>query len=124
MMRPHGQGSQKPFHELGIDEQIAQASVIALARYEPAADGEKKAIIREILKQDPGTEMYYKVGDEYAPASHFVASGTDYGDGVVIFFTGSPAMMMMSMGYSGDRIRGLGDIPIELFRQKCAKPKT
>jgi hypothetical protein len=117
-------GPEKPFHELGIDEQIAQSSAIALARFEPASDGQKRAIIKEILKQDPGTELYYKAGDEYVPASHFVASGTDYGDGVVIFFTGSPATMTMSMSYSGDRIRGLGDIPIELFKQKCAKPKN
>lgn len=114
----------KSFHELSVDEQIAQSSAIAIARFEPAADGRKKAIIKEILKQDPGTEMYYKIGDEYVPGSHYVASNTDYGDGVVIFFTGSPAMMAMSMSYSGDRIRALGDIPLELFRQKCSKPKT
>ena len=27
--------------------------------------------------------------------------------------------MKMSMSYSGDRIHSLGDIPLELFREKC-----
>lgn len=112
----------KPFYELGIDEQIKRASVIALARYERASDGEMKAVIKEFLKKEPNVQIYYKVGDEYAPSSYYPGGKTVYGDGVVIFFTGSPATMQLSMTYSGDRIHGLGDIPIELFKEKCAKP--
>jgi hypothetical protein len=48
----------------------------------------------------------------------------NYGDGVVIFFTGSPASMSMSMSFSGDRIHGLGDIPLQLFKQKCEEPSA
>jgi hypothetical protein len=113
---------EKPFHELGVDEQIRQASVIALARYERAPDGEMKAIIREFLKKDPNVDVYYNVGDEFQSASRYPRDDTKFGDGVVIFFTGSPAQMMMSMSYYGDRITGLGDIPIALFRDKCKKP--
>ena len=54
------------FHELPLEEQIKHASVIALAQYEPSPDGRQRAIIKEILKQTPGTTFYYKVGDEYA----------------------------------------------------------
>lgn len=114
----------KPFHELGIDEQIAQSSAIALARYERAPDGQMKAIVKEFLKKDPGIEIGYNVGDEYVPGSHYPSSRADYGDGLVIFFGGSPAMMRMSVGYSGDRIRGLGDIPLQLVKDKCGKPAT
>ena len=42
-----------------------------------------------------------------------------FGDGAVVFFMGSPATMKMAVTYTGDRIHGLGDIPIELLREKC-----
>lgn len=112
------------FHELEIDDQIKQASVIALAKFEPAPDGKKKVIITEFLKKEPGVTIYYDVGDEYASASFYPKGNADYGDGMVVFFTGSPAQMRMSMTYSGDRIRGLGDLPVELFRKKCKDPKA
>ena len=109
----------KPFHELELNEQIKQSSVIALAQYEKSADGKHKAIIKEFLKKTPGTEIYYEVGDEYEGSSYYPRENSDYGDGSVIFFVGSPAQMRLSMSYSGDRIRGLGDLPIKLLRKKC-----
>jgi hypothetical protein len=117
-----GPAHEEPFHELGAEEQIKEATVIALARYERADDGRMKAIIREFLKKQPNTTIYYNVGDEYAPSSYFPKEGMNYGDGVVIFFTGSPASM--SMSFSGDRIHGLGDIPLQLFKQKCEEPSA
>ena len=36
-----------PFHDLGLEEQIKQSSVIALAKFEPARDGQMKAIIKK-----------------------------------------------------------------------------
>lgn len=108
-----------PFHELGLDEKIKRSSVIALARYEPSPDGKMKAIITEFLKKDPNVTIHYSIGDEYPASSYYPKASTSYGDGVIIFFTGSPATMRMSMTYSGDRIHSLGDLPIELFRKKC-----
>jgi len=113
-----------PFHELELDQQIEQSSVIAIARYEPGNNGEVKAIITEILKKDPNTTFYYNIGDEYKSSSYYPRDNTRYGDGVVIFFTGSPANMRMSMSYHGDRIRSLGDLPIELLRKKCKEKNT
>ena len=119
------QGAEKPqFHELSVEEQIKQASAIALARYERSPDGKMKAVIREFLKKDPNTVIHYKVGDEYASASFYPSEGKDYGEGVVVFFVGSPASVRLSVTYSGDRIRGLADIPIELFRKKCEAPNA
>jgi hypothetical protein len=112
----------KPFHELSVEEQIEKSSVIALARYERSDDGKMKAIIREFLKKSPEVTAYYKIGDEYPNSSYYPDVSKSYGDGVVIFFVGSPATMKMSMSYSGDRITGLADLPIELFRKKCAAP--
>ena len=110
------------FHELEIDEQIKLATVIAVATYEPANGGEVRAVISEILKKDPGTTFYYDVGDEYPDAKYQLRESTRYGDGVVIFFTGSPARMKISMTYSGDRISSLGDLPLKLLREKCESP--
>jgi hypothetical protein len=117
--KPHIQ-----FHELSLEEQIKTASVIAIAKYEKSSDGKMKAIIKEFLKKEPGTTIYYNIGDEYPGSSYYTKENTMYGDGVVIFFTGSPASMRMSMSYSGDRIHSLGDIPIELFKKKCEEPNA
>jgi hypothetical protein len=116
--------SGPPFHELKIEEQIKKSSVIALAKYEPSPDGKMKAIIKEFLKKEPGVTLYYNIGDEYASSSYYPKDKTSYGDGLVIFFIGSPATMQMSMTYSSDRIRSLGDIPLELFKKKCKEPNA
>lgn len=113
-----------PFHELKLEEKIKKASVIALAKYESSHDGKMKAIIKEFLKKQSDATIYYNIGDEYTSSSYYPKDKTSYGDGLVIFFTGSPARMSMSMSYSGDRIRGLGDLPVELFRKKCKESNT
>lgn len=107
------------FHELDVDEQIKLASVIAVAKYVPSDDGKSIAVISEILKMKPDTTFYYEIGDEFPESSFFPEDHTIYGDGLVIFFTGSPAIMRLSMTYSGERIRSLGDLPLKLFREKC-----
>jgi hypothetical protein len=109
------------FHELPIEDQIEQASVIAIARYEPAKDGQMKAVLKEFLKKEEGTTFHYQIGDEYVRSSYYPKQGTSHGDGIVIFFEGSPATMRRTMTYSGDRIHTLGDMPLELFRDKCGK---
>lgn len=111
-----------PFHDLGLEEQIKQSSVIALAKFEPAPDGQMKAIIKEFLKKDTEVTIYYSIGDEHPSSSYYRQKDVGHGDGLVIFFTGSPANMKMSMSYSGDRIHSLGDIPVELFKKKCSEP--
>ena len=113
-----------PFHELGLEEQIQKSSIIAMAKYEPSPDGQMKAIIKEFLKKDPNVTFYHKLGEEYPSSSYYPKDNTSYGDGVIIFFTGSPARMRMSMSYSGGFIRGLGDMPIELLREKCKVPNA
>lgn len=114
----------KPFHELSAEEQIKNASVIALAKFEKSSDGKMKVVIKEFLKKDPEVKIYYNIGDEYPSSSYYPSENKGYGDGVIIFFTGSPASMGMSVTYTGDRISGLSDIPIELFKQKCKEPNA
>lgn len=112
----------KQFHELDIEQQIKQASVIALAEYVPSEDGKMKAVITEFIKNQPGTTIYYNIGDEHPLSSYYPKNKSRHGDGLVIFFTGSPAQMKLSMTYSGERISGLGDMPIKLLRKKCNDP--
>ena len=114
----------EPFYDLSIDEQIAKASAIALAMYEPADDGRMQAIIVEYLKLQPGTETRYSVGDEYRGSSFYPNPDRNRGDGVVIFFTGSPATMELATSVYGDRVTGLKDIPLALFREKCRESST
>jgi hypothetical protein len=110
------------FHEWPLEKQIEKATVIAIARYEKE-DGRLKCVISEILKQTPDMKFYYKVGDEYRPGSHYMKDDVTYGDGVVMFFTGSPAMMRYACSFQGDRIAGFGDMPIETLRDTIGKTK-
>jgi len=113
-------GGDVPFYALSIEERIDAASAIALAKYEPSDDGRMKAVITEYLKLEPGTMVRFEIGNEYPSSSYYPTEGRNRGDGVVIFFTGSPATMQSSTSVNGDRITGLNDIPLALFREKCA----
>jgi hypothetical protein len=121
-----------PFHELALEEKIKKSSVIALVEFEASPDGKMKAIIKEFLKKESGVAINYKLGDEYPNSSYYPREENNsgrkdlskYGHGAVIFFTGSPASMKFSTSYLGDRIGGLGDIPVELFRKKCKEPNA
>jgi len=106
------------FYELGPEEKIEEASVIVLANYEEGENGKLKVIMKEFLKYVPGTDFYYSLGDEYKSSSFYPRENTNYGDGMVIFFAGSPAFMKSSMTHADGRIRGMGDMPIELIRSK------
>jgi hypothetical protein len=109
------------FYEWPLEKQVANASVIVLTKFE--RDGPRiKSIISEILKLAPGTTFNYHVGDEYARGSRYVRENTSYGDGEIIFFTDSPATMRYSSTYQGGRLLGLGDLPIDVLRQKIAHP--
>ena len=109
----------RQFDELSLNEQIKRSSVIAIAKYEKSPDGKLKAIIKEFLKKEPRTIIHYNIGDEYPSLSVYPEENTRYGDGVVIFFVGSPATMKSAVTYTGGRIHSFGDMPIELLRAKC-----
>ncbi len=105
------------FHKLPIDEQVKVASVIALGRYEQGDGSKLRAIITEILKKTPGTTFHYEVGQEVPNASLPIRPNTNYGDGALMFFAGSPAMMRQSFAVSNGRISALGDMPLDRIRE-------
>jgi co-chaperonin GroES (HSP10) len=115
---------EKQFYELSSDEQIQTATVIVLAKYEPEQDGKVKAVISQFLKKDDNVTFHYKIGDEFVSASYYPRENTSYGDGLVVFFAGNPPSQKMSMSYEGHRIRSLGDMPMELFKNKCDASKA
>jgi len=110
------------FHEWPVEKQVQSASVIAFTAYK-REDGKLKSIITSIPKQKPGIVFAYKVGDEYTSASRYPREGTTYGEGEVMFFTGSPPMMRYSAGYYEGRVPGLGDIPLRKLTDIIAREK-
>jgi hypothetical protein len=110
------------FHDWPVEKQIQTASVIAIAKYQKS-DSTLKCIISEILKQKPGTAFYDKVGDEFPHGNQHIRENTTYGDGQIIFFTGSSATFRYSCSFTGDRVGGLGDIPLNRLRELIQKSK-
>lgn len=112
------------FHDWPVERQIQAASVIAIGKWEKSGSN-MKCIITEILKQAPNTKFYYKVGDEYRNASRWMREDkpdqTDWGDGQILFFTGSPASFRFSSGVRGDRLSGMGEMPIAELRELIRK---
>jgi len=112
---------EKPFHELTLDEKIKTASFIVLAEYQKQSNGKQLPVIKEFLKEDPNSVIYYKIGDEYKTYSDYSEPTNNLNKKLIIFFVGSPASMRYSTTYSGDRIHSLGDIPEKLLREQCKK---
>jgi hypothetical protein len=108
------------FERRSPESRIQSASVIALAKWE-RSDSTLRCVVTEILKQAPDTAFQYKVGDEISTLNRRVSGNADYGDGQVLFFTGSPAQLEEATVYRGDRITGLGDISITNLREIIAR---
>lgn len=116
------------FHELPLDEKIANSTAIIVTKIEKNQDGIYESKVAEVLKQQEGVELYYSPGDIYDDYNDY----NSFGDknwkvphGFIVFMGGNPAQMQYSTSYSGgDRISSLGDIPMALLREKCEKPST
>ena len=108
------------FHDWPVEKQIQAASLIAIGKYQKSGDT-LKCIISEILKQKSDTAFYYKVGEEFPHGNIHIQNNTKYGDGQIMFFTGSPASFRYSCSFTGDRIGGLGDMPMSKLRELVQK---
>ena len=104
------------FDGLSPEQRVQSASVIALARWQRAGST-LRCVISEILKQTPDTKFYYKVGDEFPAGNQRAVENADFGDGLVLFFTGSPARLEETVAYRHDQITGMGDMPITTLRE-------
>ena len=121
--QPYGTPDEElnSFHDLLPDEKIRRASAILLTKVQ--IDGSRvKEIVSEVVKRAPGVSLYYGVGDELEHMSHTLdpsCKGCE-GEGQVVFMGGNPAQMASSYSFTGDRIGGMGGMPLERLR-KMAK---
>ncbi len=111
----------KTFQHLGIDEKIQQASAIALARYEDDGLGNREAIINEFIKIAPGTEMPLTIGEAFEMFNHARDVNTAAPEGIVLFFTDSPATLKEAASFSNGRIGAFNDISLDTLKEKCKK---
>ncbi|SRR5216683_2836057 len=109
-------------HDLPPEQMVAKASVILLTSYEDVGD-RYKAVVAEVLKRNPGVELYYSVGDEFPHLSFAKEKGVTCGEGQAVFMTGNPASMNTSYGFTNGRIGGLGDIPLTTLREMVKRKK-
>jgi hypothetical protein len=105
---------------LNTEEKIKVSSAIALGTYRRTNGGGNKIIIQEYLKKDPAGQLTYAVGEEVSDAISQRAASDDFGDGVVIFFVGSPTQTKMTATYVNGVIAALDNISIDDFRQRIA----
>ena len=103
------------FQDWPLDRQIKASTVIVVVKWKKEGD-RLVGVVAEILKQQPGVTFYYNVGDAISGQTFYMTPNTSYGDGAVIFFTGSPAVFRFSTTITGDRITGLGDMPLDALR--------
>jgi hypothetical protein len=124
--RPPAASSEEPdgpLHDLPPEQMVARSSVILLTSYEK--DGDRfKAVVTEILKQKPGTRLYYSVGDEMPMLSYAPKANETCGDGQVVFMAGSPASMRSSYSFREGRIGGMGDLPLTTLREMILAVKS
>jgi len=104
------------FDGLSPEQRVQSASVIALAQWQRSGPT-LRCVISEILKQTPDTKFYYKVGDEFRAGNQRATENADFGDGLVLFFAGSPARLQETVAYRHDRITGMGDMSIPTLRE-------
>lgn len=110
------------FSDLSLDQKIEHASAILITSISKGADGSYESRVSEILKKPDDVSLYYKIGDEFdhhMAYEKYESEGMSVPKGFIVFMNGNPATEKYSMSYSGERIRSLGDITMEQFREKC-----
>jgi hypothetical protein len=108
------------FDELSIDQKIEKSTAILLTEIVPAENGKYKSKVIEVLKKLDDIELYYEAGDTYQDYEPYKGKTDFMPKGFIVFMGGSPATMMYSTSYSGERISNLGGIPLALLRNKCS----
>lgn len=117
---PHESVHTPDFHKLSVDEKIDLSTAIIIVRYEKDENGAYRSIVEDILKKKDEVELYYNVGDVYEESSHYTVSDGFVPNRAIVFMQGNPAGMRFSTTFEGERIQGLGGIPLALLREKCS----
>ena len=97
---------------------VCDARAIAIAYHEPTADGRMRAIVRESLKADAGTEL--EVGEE-RPGASLSPGGASIGEGRIVFVEPGAARATTEYAIHDGRILALGNLSVDSFRKLCAE---
>lgn len=108
------------FYNWPLDRQVATATVIARADWR-VENGVYKCIVAEIIKQKPGTQFDYKIGDEFSRGNQPAKPNTNYGEGQVLFFTDAPPTLRHISVISDGRLIGLGEVRLNTIREMVGK---
>ena len=103
---------------LSLEERISEANEIALVKYEESDDGLMRAIVSEVLKQDPDSELGLDVGEEFFRMSFYPDPNERRADAEILVLADPSAKSWPSMSIYGTRIPSLGNMPLDLFREK------
>jgi hypothetical protein len=111
------------FHRWPTEKQVAVSSVIVRGEWKWER-GINKCIIAEIIKQDPGTDFPFQVGDRFPLGDMPARADADYGDGSVMFLTGARASLRFTSGLRDGRLLGAGNIRLEKLRDVVLKERA
>lgn len=102
------------------EDAIAESSVIAVVKYEQEGN-RYKAVLSEVLKKAPDASFNFQVGDEIKENSYEPRIGESRGDGMVVFFAGSPPNYRRGVSIFDDRILAFDEMPLAVFRELVAR---
>jgi hypothetical protein len=114
-------GLSNEWNSYSHDEQIKKSTAIAVARYTESNDGSYVATISEIYKDNESVMLNIKIGDSYESLRFYPRKDNRLRSGVLIFFTGSPAIERATLYLYDDRIIGYGDMPLATAIEKSKK---
>lgn len=107
---------------LPFEEKVKRSTVVLITENRREG-GLIRAYIKEELKRKPGTVFQYGVGTEYPALSVVPKENTSYGDGSLVFLSGSPASNQSSVSIFGGYVPALENMSLERVRQVVAASK-
>lgn len=120
--------ASEPYRYNGFDEwpserKVSEASAIIVTTVKGSGK-DARDVITEVIKQAPGVEFHYKVGDTYDMGwGSRVQNEADMPElgsrGQIVFFVGSPASMNYAVSYEPDtgRCSSMGGISLDQLRE-------
>ncbi|KZX60247.1 hypothetical protein A3709_13230 [Halioglobus sp. HI00S01] len=105
------------WHSLSDDQQIAQASVLLIGRYEPGPDGSQIGYVAEIHGDADSISMPLVKGDEI-PNSKFYPGEHEFRTGLILLYSDNGQVAKRTLYLYDDRVSGFGNMPLTLLVSK------
>jgi hypothetical protein len=99
-----------------VTQQLRIASVVALTKW-TKQNADDKAVLIEILKKRPAVNFSYQINDAVREANRPMRDGVDYGEGELLFFTGTPLRLSYSVAYADGKLRDNDRTSLEAVRE-------